>query len=248
MRGPKANFRSRQEGFSLVEMLIVAATFSLITSVIAVLFAQGTYTYRHGESHLAMQRGGRLLAARVTPYLASMFDAVTPSLTPLWLDTDPSAANIVLGQRMPVDPQRGDPNSPPVDPEASKLYFTTTEDWLGGGYPSPLSSSTLAASTADLRNYPYRVRYEDPNPAELGDGQILLERLVANGPGLQVEQKRRLYIEKNEGLENFRFVLARANLLQMEFTMRTAVRSAQNQRQVTSENFRFTVNLPTKSL
>jgi len=229
-------------------MLVVAATFSLITSVVAVLFTQGTYTYRHGESHLTMQRGGRLLAARVTPYLASVFDAVTPSLTPLWLDTDPSAAVITLGQRMPVNPSRGDPTHTPVDPEASKLYFTTTEDWLGPGFPSQLTSSTMATSTADLRNFTYRIRYDDPSAAVMGDGQVLLERLIPGAGGLQVEQTRRLYLEKNEALKDFRFVLARANLLQMEFTMQTSIRSAQNQEQITSENFRFTFNLPTKSL
>lgn len=239
---------AKKRGFSLIEMLIVLTVFSLITSVIAVLFTQGMFTYRHGESHLMMQRGGRILAGRVTPYLASMFDAVTPSLTPLWLDTDASAANIVLGQRMPVNPARGNPGTLPVDPEASKLYFTTTEDWLGVGYPSQFTSSTKATSTQDLRSYPYRVRYEDPNPAVFGDGQILLERLIPGGAGLVVDQSRPLYIEKDESLKDFRFVLTRANLLQMEFTMQSRVRSAQNLDQVTNETFRFTFNLPTKSL
>lgn len=240
--------RPRAEGFTILEMLIVCALFSLITTMVALLFTQGTYTYRHGENHLMMQRGGRHLAARVTPYLASMFDAVNPSMTPLWLDTNAAASEITLGQRMPVNPDRGDPAVTPVDPQARMVYFTTTEDWLGPDYPSNLTSSTLAATTADLRNHTYRIRYEDPNPNVMGDAEVLLDRLVDNSGNLVVDESRRLYIEKDEALRDLRFVLVRANLLQLCFRMETMTKSAANVEQMAREEFRYTFNLPTKSL
>jgi prepilin-type N-terminal cleavage/methylation domain-containing protein len=241
----------KTSAFTLIEMLTVAALFSIITTVIAVLFSQGTYTYRHGENHLEMQRGGRYLAARITPYLASMIDAFTPTKTPLRKDIDPAANKIAFSatEEMGVDPNRGDPASPPVDPDAAMVYFTTTEDWLGPDYPSQLTSSTLALSTADLSNYTYRIRYSDPDPATMGDGEVLLERLLdAGGNDWVVDTDLRLYMEKQEAIENFRFVRVRSNLLQLRFGMQSVTKSAANQDQTVREEFRYTFNLPSKSL
>ena len=227
---------SRPRGFSLIEMLIVCSIFTLVTGVVAVLFTQGTYTYRHGETHLEMQRGGRALTQRIAPFLATMIDSAVPSLSPLRRNTNGSGG-ITLDQEMLLDT------------DYPEVYFLTTEDWLGPDYPSRTDSSTMALSTSDLGRFMYRIRYVDPSSTKMGDGEIFLERLVQSGTSdYTVEETRRLYNEKDEAVKNFRFVRVRSNLLQLRFDMENVTRSAQNQAQTTREEFRMTFNIPTQTL
>jgi prepilin-type N-terminal cleavage/methylation domain-containing protein len=73
----------RPRGFTVVEMMIVCTLMGLVTTVVAMLFNKGHHLYRHGESHIELQRSGRHLVSRLTPYVSSVFDADNPSAVPL---------------------------------------------------------------------------------------------------------------------------------------------------------------------
>jgi prepilin-type N-terminal cleavage/methylation domain-containing protein len=141
-----------KRGFSVLEMLIVCALIGLVTTAVALLFTKGTQIYRHGESHIEMQRAGRHLVTRLSPFVQSMFHSNSPTLSPL---VNPD----VIGVSRP------------------ELVFRTTEDWFAIGYPAAANTSaTTATSISDLRNFFYRVRLVN-DPTDPNNGNVVLERL-----------------------------------------------------------------------
>lgn len=208
-----------RRGFTISELLIVASLFTIIGTVVAFLFSRGNSAYRHGESHIEMQRAGRQVVARVTPFISSVFNAASPSTNPIRL---PAAA---------------DPNV-----NTTSVIFTTTEDWLSLDYPDAVTSSTLAASTADLRNYTYRITQDN-------NGNVVLHQLDEPTPDtFNITNTKVLVRQKqSEQISNLRFTLVRSNLLVMEFQTSRETRGDANQPMTVTEDFRITFNLPTKT-
>lgn len=207
------------KGFTIIEILIVASLFTIIGTVVALLFSRGNSTYRHGETHIEMQRAGRSIVARMTPYLSSVFNAANPYASPILV------------------PATADPNI-----SEDKVRFVTTEDWLSNNYPSQLTSATLATSTADLRNYTYQIQQD-------GSGNVILERLEEPTPGnFNITDTRVLRRQKTkEQINNLRFSLVRSNLLLFQFETAKETRGEANTPVMVKEDFRITYNLPTKS-
>ena len=143
-----------RRGFSLLEILIVCSLITLVTAVTISIFHRGTLLYRHGETHIELQRSARQLVTRLTPYIGSMFDADQPSQRPV---------------RWPSLP--GDANATPV------LVFVSTEDWFAVDYPSPNTSAIEAPSDKELRKFGYQVRLLDL-PSDRNHGCFVLERLT----------------------------------------------------------------------
>lgn len=212
--------RKPKKGFTIIELLVVASLFTVIGTVVAMLFTRGNSTYRHGETHIEMQRSGRSIVARLTPYLSSVFNAASPSANPILV---PAAA----------DPNIHEPS----------VRFVTTEDWLSGSYPSQLTSATLATSTLDLRNFTYQIR-QDSN------GDVLLERLNETSPGtFAVTNTKTIQRQKkDESISNLQFTLVRSNLLLFQFETSKETRSTSNTPMTVKEDFRITYNLPTKGV
>lgn len=212
-----------RRGFTIVEVLIVASLFTIIGVVVASLFTRGASTYRHGETHIEMQRSGRTVVSRLTPFLSSIFNAANPTATAL------------------IVPASADPNPNPVP---NLVRFRTTEDWLNPAYPSQTTSSRMALSTADLRNYTYQI-IQDAN-----SGDVLLQKLEEPTPGTfnVLETRRLVRQKKSEEITNLRFTLARSNLLVMEFETVKETRGDGNQPMTVTEEFRVTYNLPTKTV
>jgi prepilin-type N-terminal cleavage/methylation domain-containing protein len=238
----------RATGFSLIEMLTVMALFATITTVVALIFNRGTFLYRHGEAHIEMQRMGRHLVSRLTPYIASVFDADNPSATPL---------------RSPAFASDSSP----------ELIFNTTEDWFAPDYPSPTTSARLVASIGDLQRFTYRVRRVnsagDPN-----DGNVVIERINGDGSAppyvvtIPVIDNTRVLLRPKAGesipccpinnpntpcpspaaehARHFKFTWAndRKNGFYLTFTARTTARSDAGQPIEINEDFRITFNLP----
>lgn len=212
--------RLQAQGFSLLEMLIVVSIFGTVATVVTLLFSRGTSLYRHGETHIEMQRVGRHITARVTPYITSIFNASSPSASALLI---PATADPAI--------------------ETNLVRFRTTEDWLSNSYPSQLTSSRLAASTADLRNYVYQIQLD-------GDNHVVLERLEEPTPGTFNVTDSLVLVRKkpSETLSNLRFTLVRSNLLLLQFQVSKETRGDSNQPITVNEDFRITFNLPTKSV
>ncbi len=163
--------KERAEAFTLIEMLVVVSMFGLIMGVIATLFAKGTQVYRHGETHIELQRSGRHLASRLTPYLVTAYDAYRPSIDPI------------------VCPAGVNPDFPenPAD-RVRVVRFYTTEDWLHADYDDrtdigrlgndqaplmpPTISSVSALSTADFTQYLYEIGLDE-------EEDVVLRRLGA---------------------------------------------------------------------
>lgn len=212
--------RPQPKGFTLLEMLIVVSIFGTIATVVALLFSRGTSLYRHGETHIEMQRVGRHITARVTPYITSVFNAASPSASALLI------------------PATADPNL-----DSNLVRFRTTEDWLSTNYPSQLTSSRQATSTADLRNYIYQIQLD-------ADSNVVLERLEEPTPGTFNVTDSTVLVRKkpSETISNLRFTLVRSNLLLLQFTASKVTRGESNQPMTVNEDFRITFNLPTKSV
>jgi hypothetical protein len=172
-----------------------------------------------------MQRVGRNAIGRITPFISSMFVAGSPSASPIEV------------------PASADPNlSSPF------VIFHTTEDWLNPNYPSRFTSSTMALSTDDLRDYAYRIQ-QDAN------GNIILEQLQEVLPSTDPKTfnatgaNRVLYRRKtNEQINNFGWTLVRANVLVLNFETAAETRGDSNQPITVKEKFRATFNLPAKSI
>lgn len=212
--------KRQKTAFTLIEMLIVVSIFAIVSTVVALLFSRGTSLYRHGETHIEMQRSGRHLTARVTPYITSMFNVNSPT----------ASAMIV--------PATADPNL-----ESPILRFRTTEDWLNAAYPSTLTSSMMAGSTSDLRSHIYQVQ-------QAPDGNVVLERLEEPTPGTFNVTDTRVLLRKkpNETFSALRFTLVRSSLLVLKFETSKETRGDNNQPVTITEKFRITFNLPTKSV
>lgn len=219
----------RSHGFTLPELMIVMSIMLIIGGVVASLFTRGHSLYRHGETHIEMQRSGRIVIARITPYVSSMFDGdipignpiVTPSPDPLATSTD--------------------------------VVFFTTEDWLTPGYPSATTSSLAVVDHESLESlkFLYRVRLDDKDSG--GTGHVLLEKLSYNEATFNaadpttcpaVEELVLYRAREDEKLLNFRFSRVRAAVLTLEFQTEKTTRSDANQPIVITEDFRATFNLP----
>lgn len=228
----------RQRAFTIPEMLVVVTLFTIIGTVVAALFTRGNSAYRHGETHIEMQRYGRQVINRITPHASSMFDGRNPSALPIV--------------------------APPPDPalQTQTLTFYTTEDWLSLDYPSPTTSSTQVLDQAGLRNlrFVYQIRYDNPSKPGGGSGDVLLERLnpatfdVAtfdpNDPSTYAVTNSRVLVRRKVGetLKNFRFTRVRSTLVVLEFETEKETRSDANQPILINEKFRATFNLPSKSV
>jgi prepilin-type N-terminal cleavage/methylation domain-containing protein len=240
--------RARHSGFSLTEMLIVMAIFSLVTTVVALLFSKGSHLYRHGEAHIEMQRSGRHLVSRLTPYIGSVFDSDNPTATPL------------------RSPAGADSSSP-------ELVFNTTEDWFALDYPSAATSARLVPSIGNLNRFTYRVRRVNDATDE-NDGNVVIERIDGDGAAppyvvtLPLLENTRVLLRPKPGesipacpitnasdpcpdppaehARHFRFTWA--NDLKdgffLTFTARTTARSEAGLPVEINEDFRITFNLP----
>ncbi len=209
-----------QWGFTISELLIVASLFTIIGTVVAFLFSRGNSAYRHGESHIEMQRAGRTVVARVTPFISSVFNAASPT-----------AAAIRL-------PATADPNI-----HENTVRFFTTEDWLAPTYPDVNTSSTLANSTADLRNFTYQILQDN-------NGNVVLQKLNEPTPDTFNVANTKVLVRRkaDETISNLQFTLVRSNLLVMEFQTSRQTRGDGNQPMTVKEDFRITFNIPTKSV
>lgn len=242
-------FRSvrRSLGFSLIEMLTVMALFATITTVVALIFNRGTFLYRHGESHIEMQRLGRHLVSRLTPYISSAFDPDSPTKVPLH------------------SPQSAAVSSP-------ELVFNTTEDWFAPDYPSPATSARLAPSVESLQRFTYRIRRVN-DPANVNNGNVVVERLNGDGTPPYVVtapplDNTRVVLRPKEGetipccpisnptdpcpsppaehARHFKFSWANdgKNGFYLTFTARTTTRGEAGIPIEVNEDFRITFNLP----
>ena len=217
------NQKRVSKGFTIIELLIVASLFTVIGTVVAFLFTRGHSAYRHGESHIEIQRTGRDLGCWVTPFLGSMFHAV------------PSGRTIIV-------PETTDPNI-----QRPFVQFRTTEDWLDGAYPSQTTSSRLAQGLGDLGVFEYRINQE------AATGNILLEKmeltLDETAPSTTVLNTRTLVRQKaSETISNLQFTLQKSNLLLLTFRTSRETRGAANQPLTVNEDFQIVFNLPTKSV
>lgn len=217
--------KTPKSGFTLPEILIVASVLVLIGLVVASLFSKGQHVYRHGETHIEMQRQGRRVIGRLAPYLNSMYDADLPVSLPILY--------------------------PPPDPEQSsdRVLFFTTEDWLADDYPSATSSSLAisAYEQVDALTFLYQVRLESAS------GNIVLERFAYNSATFSLNNPATYPLEKQftihrrrgvEAIANFRFKRPKATVLTLEFDIEDSSRSASNTSQELNEHFRTTFNLP----
>lgn len=157
--------RADRRGFSLLEILIVSSMITLVTAVTISIFHRGTLLYRHGETHIELQRSARQLVNRLTPYIGSMFDADQPSARPIDLPANP-------GEAFATD----------------TLVFCSTEDWFHPDYPSPgvapspATSAIAATGVESLGRYGYQVRLLN-QPGDRNHGCFVLERL--DGPAYE---------------------------------------------------------------
>lgn len=238
--------KSKPDGFTLIEMLVVVTLFGLIMAVITTLFTKGTQVYRHGESHIELQRSGRHIAARLTPYLATMYDAYVPGSEPILVP-------------------------PGVHPDNTFGFvrFLTTEDWLGEDYDlaaRPPTVSTLSAqNSSDLRRHIYQIGLNQ-------EQDLILNRLTTLTP-LDPDidpnfrnptfvptptDTRAIVRAKNRNTDNpevfedrngnpaFEFLYPRRNLLLLRYSISKNTRGPNNQLMRITEPFRITFNLPTK--
>lgn len=229
--------RSHCRGFSLLEMIFVTVMVSLITSLVALLFNRGTEIYRHGESHIELQRSGRHLVERVTPIIAAMCDRDDVSTVPvLRLDSSP--------------PQLLPSNTP-----QDQLLFYTTEDWFAIGYPTLTTSATLAVSPKTLGKFLYRIR-KVTQASDRNYGNVVLERLESPVPPYVVTPQARdntrvlLRAKEGEKIEDLSFSLpssgsaSDAAMLRMSFTtVRTDVRVSTAGKLDTKEGFVYKFRL-----
>lgn len=222
---------TRSGGFTVVEMLIVCSLLGLVTTVVALLFNKGSLIYRHGEAHIEMQRSGRHLVSRLTPFMGSMFDRDDASKTPVLL------------------PANAGSSSP-------ELVFNTTEDWFAVGYPSPTTSAIEASSVSNLGKFTYRVRLIN-DATDSNNGNVVLERIDGDGSAgppynttLPVIDNTRVLLRGKPGetIENFAFEWPNNltdDLIRLTFTTRTHARGETSGKPMEiNEDFRITFNLP----
>lgn len=222
----KGRFR---RGFTIPEILVVAGVLVVVGAVVASLFTRGNSLYRHSETHIEMQRSGRVAIARITPYVSSMFDGDIPIGNPIV--------------------------TPPPDPLATSesVVFFTTEDWLAPGYPSPSTSSLKVMEHGALESLKFLYRIRLDSRADGGTGHVLLERLAydettfvaGDSSTYPMTEEMVLYRARtDEEILNFRFHRVRASILTLEFQTKKTTRSDSNQPIVVLEDFRSTFNLP----
>jgi prepilin-type N-terminal cleavage/methylation domain-containing protein len=236
----------RKSGFTLLEVLIVITVLGVITTVIAVLFAKGSFALRHTDAHNSLQRANRLLTARVTPYVASAFNTEQRS-SPAILSPTSTATPNPFHELASVGP------APAGDSPMPLVRFLTTEDFLantpGNTYlVDKPTSATLADSTAELGTFIYQIRLTTPDPANPDLGNVVLEKL---GPGLTPVGSRTLFFSRSGAkidprvADSFQFLYPSNHILILEATMSTDIRS-QTGAMTPSQTFRTTFNLPTK--
>ena len=218
----------KRKGFTLLEILIVMSVFSIIATVVATLYTRGFSVYRHGESHIELQREGRNAIARMTPYISSMFDADLPVGLPML--------------------------EPPSDPtqEADHVTFFSTEDWLAKDYPSPTTSSLEVKSYEGIESLTFLYRIATDQ-----QGNIVLERLdydkdtftpEALGSLPVTDRRVLLQLPKGEEMASFRFYRPRSTVLSLDFEIRKSTRSDANTPLQLREQFRTTFDLPYSTL
>ena len=216
-------FYRAKRGFTLLEILIVATLFTIIGAVVASLFTRGASTYKHGETHIEMQRNGRRIVARLTPYFNSAIKVGIP-----------------LGAPAIINPQAGE------------VTFSTTEDWFDPNYPSPTTSATLAPNVGALNEFYYRVR-QDGTEGDIFLEKVTETLPSPSPPTRSfttVDSLRILRQKKNERIKNLRFsLIGTGTLLLMEFETTKMTRgddddSAGAGEIRVEEKFRITYNLP----
>lgn len=226
-----------RRGFTLIEVMVVVVIMGIITTVVATMFAQGSSALQHGEAHNSLQRAYRLLTARITPYLASAFDA-----------------NTVMGGATIMNPTgtTSDTYSPAtVDPTGTTsldntLRFITTEDFLVDAYPDQATSAAEAQALSDLGTFIYQI---DVNSAS---DLVLQKRDPSDSFNLATEggqpvEKPLFFSRENATIElPLRFFHPAVDVIIMEVTL-TGDNDGVKTRQIKpTQTFRTTFNLPAK--
>lgn len=166
--------RRESFGFTIIEVMVVVVIMGIITTVVATMFAQGSTALQHGEAHNSLQRAQRLIAARVTPYISSAFDATDLMQgAPL---LDPAGTTSGQYDPAPTDSTGATWLGTSGDPAMrSDLRFLTTEDFLDiPFYPAQTNSAQLALSLSDLNAFVYQVSLQDVKGDGIADDVVLL--------------------------------------------------------------------------
>lgn len=239
--------KTRRSGFTIVEVMVVMVIMGLITTVVASMFAKGSFALRHGEAHSSLQRAHRLLNERVTPYVASAFNTEQRSSHAILHPTSNAAPAPLHLLASP---------GPGGDSPMSVLRYLTTEDFLadtpGNTYMVDIpTSAMLANNLGDVGTFVYTIRQkvEEPN---LRDRNVVLQKLDSdnnfvpfNYPTGEVMERTLFFNRESSNLENLTFHFPAPHLLIMEATMTTNIKS-EGDRINPTQIFRTTFNLPSK--
>jgi prepilin-type N-terminal cleavage/methylation domain-containing protein len=229
--------RKRLSGFTLIEVMVVVVIMGVITTVVATMFAQGSDALRHGDAHNTLQRAYRLLTARMTPYLASAFDARGLLLgAPL---LDPTGTTSEQYDAAPTD-------SSGATSLNNTLRFITTEDFLAETYPAQGNSAAAAQSLSDLSSFIYQFDVDS-------NRNVVLQKLDPSDEfnvfddGDLVEKTIFFSRDRAAIILPLRFYHPATDVVLMEVTLSTNAQPGERTRKVKPvQTFRTTFNLPSK--
>lgn len=243
--------KTERAGFTIIEVMVVVVIMGIITTVVATMFAKGSFALRHGDSHNTLQRANRLLTARVSPYIASAFDPIrddgfTPILNPTQTTSDVfTAATIYNG------PAATAPNA---------VRFITTEDFLADNYPAQFNSAIGALTLGDLNPFVYQIvmRNEPRNGENFSN--VYLQKVdpfssydVVTTGGDPVERplffsREAANLDASGSVPPLRFYHPSVDVLVMEAEISTNIRGEGPARMAPKQVFRTTFNLPQKGI